>query len=153
DIDVNVQYAGAFDAADEGKLIASSMYNDDIDIIFHASGGTGNGLFAEAKDIKNNDPDRDIWVIGVDRDQHDEGEINDQNVTLTSVIKRVGNAVQDVSNMAMDGEFPGGEVLELGLADDAVGYTTTNEEAMTQEIIDEVEKWKEKIVNGDVDVP
>src|SRR5699024_6606244 len=41
DIDVKVQYAGAFDAADDGKLIASSMYNEDRDIIFHAAGGTG----------------------------------------------------------------------------------------------------------------
>jgi len=153
DIDVKVQYAGAFDAADDGKLIASSMYNEDRDIIFHAAGGTGNGLFAQAKDIKKNDPDREIWAIGVDRDQHDEGEIDGNNITLTSVVKRVDNAVQEVSNQSMDGEFPGGEVLELGLSDDAVGYTTTNEDAMTDDIIDEVEEWKEKIINGDVKVP
>lgn len=152
DIDIKVQYAGAFDAADDGKLIASSMYNEDRDIIFHASGATGNGLFAQAKDIKKNDPDREIWAIGVDRDQHDEGEIGDDNITFTSVIKRVDNAVSEVSNQSMNGEFPGGEVLELGLKDDAVGYTTTND-AMTDEIIDEVEDWKEKIINGDVVVP
>src|SRR5690625_3726227 len=89
DIDVKAQYAGAIDAADDGKLIASSMYNEDRDIIFHAAGGTGNGLFAQAKDIKKNDPDREIWAIGVDRDQHDEGEIDGNNITLTSVVKRV----------------------------------------------------------------
>lgn len=153
DIDIKVQYAGAFDAADDGKLIASSMFNEDRDIIFHASGATGNGLFAQAKDIKKNDPDREIWAIGVDRDQHDEGEIGDDNITLTSVIKRVDNAVEEVSNQSMNDEFPGGEILELGLKDEAVGYTTTNEEAMTQDIVDEVEEWKDKIINGDVDVP
>lgn len=152
DIDIEVQYAGAFDAADDGKLIASSMYNDDSDIIFHASGATGNGLFAQAKDLKKNDPDREIWAIGVDRDQHDEGDIGDDNITFTSVIKRVDNAVQEVSNQSMNDEFPGGEILELGLKDDAVGYTTTND-AMTDEIIDEVEDWKEQIINGDVVVP
>lgn len=153
DIDVQVKYAGAFDAADDGKLIASSMYKDDRDIIFHAAGGTGNGLFAEAKDLKKNDPDREIWAIGVDRDQHDEGEIGDDNVTFTSVIKRVDNAVQEISNDSMNGDFPGGEVLELGLKDDAVGYTTTNEDAMTEDIIDEVEDWKDKIVDGEIEVP
>lgn len=153
DIDVKIQYAGAFDAADDGKLIASSMYNDGIDIIFHASGATGNGLFAQAKDIKKNDPDREIWAIGVDRDQHEEGQIGEDNITLTSVVKRVDNAVQQVSNDAMDGKFPGGEVLEFGIADEGVGYTTTNKEAMTQDIIDEVEAWKEKIVNGEIKVP
>src|SRR5699024_5692347 len=45
DIEIDVQYAGAFDAADKGKLIASSMYNNGIDIIFHAYGATGNGVF------------------------------------------------------------------------------------------------------------
>src|SRR5699024_7497796 len=83
DIEVDVQYAESFGAADKGKVIASNMYNNDIDVIYHASGGTGNGVFNEAKDLKKNDPDRDIWVIGVDRDQHEEGQIGDHNVTLT----------------------------------------------------------------------
>lgn len=152
DIDINVQYAGGFDKADEGKLIASSMYNEDRDIIFHAAGGTGNGLFNQAKDLKKNDPEREIWAIGVDRDQYDEGNIGDNNITLTSAVKRVDNAVQEVNNMAMDGEFPGGEQLVFDLESKGVGYTTTNE-AMTDEIVDEVESRKEKIISGDVDVP
>lgn len=153
DIEIDIQYAGAFDAADKGKLIASSMYNSGVDVIFHASGATGNGVFGEAKDIKNSDPDREIWVIGVDQDQHDEGQIGDHNVTLTSALKRVDNAVQQVSNMAMEGNFPGGEVLQFDLSDEGVGYATTNSDALTQDIIDEIEEWKEKIINGEVSVP
>ncbi|HLS34716.1 MAG TPA: BMP family ABC transporter substrate-binding protein [Bacillota bacterium] len=153
DIEIDIQYAEAFDAADKGKLIASQMYNNDIDIIFHASGDTGNGVFSEAKDIKNSDPDREIWVIGVDQDQYEEGQIGDYNVTLTSALKRVDNAVQQVSNMAMDGDFPGGEVLAFDLSDEGVGYATTNEDALTSDIIEEMEEWKEKIINGEVDVP
>ncbi|SFD79375.1 nucleoside-binding protein [Lentibacillus persicus] len=153
DIEVEVQYAGAFDAPDDGKLIASNMYNNDIDIIYHASGATGNGVFAQAKDIKNNDAEREIWVIGVDRDQYEEGAIGDQNVTLTSMIKRVDNSVQQVSNMAMDGEFPGGEVLEFGVEDEGVGLADTNEEAYTDDIAQPVDEWKQKIIDGDVEVP
>ncbi|GGK00406.1 putative lipoprotein YufN [Lentibacillus kapialis] len=153
DIEVEVQYAGAFDAPDEGKLIASNMYKNDIDVIYHSSGATGNGVFAQAKDIKNNDPERKIWVIGVDRDQHKEGQIGDQNVTLTSMVKRVGNSVQQVSNMAMEGEFPGGEVLEFGVEDEGVGLADTNEEDYTKEIAEAVDKWKQKIIDGEVDVP
>ncbi|MUV37339.1 CD4+ T-cell-stimulating antigen [Lentibacillus sp. JNUCC-1] len=152
DIDISVQYAGGFDKADEGKLIASSMYNEDRDIIFHAAGGTGNGLFNQAKDLKKNDPEREIWAIGVDRDQHEEGQIGDDNITLTSAVKRVDNAVQEVSNMAMEGNFPGGEMLRFDLSDEGVGYTTTNE-AMTDEIVEKVEEWKEKITSGEVEVP
>ncbi|SEB02363.1 basic membrane protein A [Thalassobacillus cyri] len=153
DIEVKVQYAGAFDAPDDGKAIASNMYSQGVDVIYHASGGTGNGVFAQAKDLKQNDPDRNVWVIGVDRDQHEEGQIGDMNVTLTSMVKRVDIAVQDISTKAMNGEFPGGEVVEYGLEDDAISVATSNEEAMTDEIKTAVEDWKQKIVDGDVEVP
>ncbi|SFA76634.1 nucleoside-binding protein [Lentibacillus halodurans] len=153
DIEVDVQYAGAFDAPDDGKLIASNMFNNDFDVIYHASGATGNGVFAQAKDIKNNDPDREVWVIGVDRDQYEEGQIGDHNVTLTSMVKRVDNSVQQVSNMAMDGEFPGGEVLEFGVEDEGVGLADTHEEAYTDDIAQAVDEWKQKIIDGEVEVP
>ncbi|WP_106497567.1 BMP family lipoprotein [Lentibacillus sp. Marseille-P4043] len=153
DIDVDVQYAESFGAADKGKLIATNMYNNGVDIIYHSSGGTGNGVFAQAKDIKQNNPDKDVWVIGVDRDQYEEGQIDDYNVTLTSMVKRVDVAVQDLSNKSMNGEFPGGEVLEYGLEDEAISVAKTNEDALTDEIIKAVDEWKEKITNGEIDVP
>ncbi|WP_077358204.1 BMP family lipoprotein [Virgibacillus halodenitrificans] len=153
DIEVEVEYAESFGDPAKGKIIASNMYNNGIDIIYHASGGTGNGVFNEAKDIKQNDPERKIWVIGVDRDQHEEGQIGDHNVTLTSMVKRVDVAVKNVTEQAMNGEFPGGEKLEFGLEEDAINVATTNEDAMTKEIADSVNEWKEKILNGDVEVP
>ncbi|QDP40239.1 BMP family lipoprotein [Radiobacillus deserti] len=153
DIEVQVQYAESFADATKGKAIASNMYDKGVDVIYHASGATGNGVFAEAKDIKNNDPDAEVWVIGVDRDQYEEGQIGDQNVTLTSMLKRVDVAVQDVAQKAKDGEFPGGEVVEYGIQEDGVGVARTNEEAFTEEIATAVDEWKQKILDGDVEVP
>ncbi|MDY0405826.1 BMP family protein [Virgibacillus sp. 179-BFC.A HS] len=153
DIKVDVQYAASFAAPDKGKIIASNMYNDGVDVIYHSSGGTGNGVFNQAKDIKQNDPDRDVWVIGVDRDQHEEGQVGDHNVTLTSMVKRVDIAVQDVANKAMEGKHLGGETLEFGLKDEGISVAMTNKEAMTDDIVKAVEEWKEKILNGDVKVP
>lgn len=153
DIEVNVQYAESFGDSARGKMIAADMYNNDVDIIYHAAGGTGTGVFNEAKDLKNADPDRQIWVIGVDRDQHEEGQIGDDNVTLTSMVKRVDVAVEDVSNQAMDGNFPAGELLEFGLEEEAISIATTNEDAMTEEIISAVEEWEAKILNGEVEPP
>ncbi|MFB1049514.1 BMP family protein [Paraliobacillus sp. JSM ZJ581] len=153
EIKVEVDYAESFAAPDKGKAIAANMYNNDVDVIYHSSGATGNGVFAQAKDIKNGDPDRNVWVIGVDRDQHDEGAINDTNVTLTSMIKRVDTAVQTVSNQALNGEFPGGEILTFGIEEEGIGVADTNEEAYTDEIDTAVQDWKEKILNGDVAVP
>ncbi|MDY0408206.1 BMP family protein [Virgibacillus soli] len=153
DIDVDVQYAESFGAADKGKVIAKDMYNKGVDIIYHAAGGTGNGVFNEAKDIKQNDPDKEIWVIGVDRDQHDEGQIGDHNITLTSMVKRVDVAVQDVANQAVKGSHHGGDHLEYGLEEDAISVATTNKEAMSQDIIDAVEDYQKKILAGEIDVP
>ncbi|WP_027954263.1 BMP family lipoprotein [Halobacillus kuroshimensis] len=153
DIDVEIEYAENFNDPEKGRALASNMYSKGVDVIYHASGGTGNGVFAEAKDLKNASPDEDVWVIGVDRDQYEEGQIGDANVTLTSMVKRVDIAVQDVSEQAMNGEFPGGEVIEYGLEDDAISIAETNEEAMTEEITSSVNEWKEKIINGDVEVP
>ncbi|SHN23071.1 BMP family lipoprotein [Gracilibacillus kekensis] len=153
DIEVDVQYAESFADAAKGKLIATNMYDSGIDVIYHASGATGNGVFNQAKDIKQNDPEREIWVIGVDRDQHEEGQINDHNVTLTSMVKRVDVAVQDVANRGMNGEFPGGELLEYGIEEDGITFATTNEEAMTEDIITTVEEWQEKLLNGEVEAP
>lgn len=153
DIEVDAQYVGDFSSADDGKLIATRMYNDGADIIYHSAGAAGNGVFSQAKDLKQNDPDRDVWVIGVDRDQHEEGAIGDENVTFTSMVKRVDISVQEVSDLGLNGEFPGGEVIEFGLEDEGVSIATTNDEALTDEIIVEVEDWEELIMNGDVDVP
>ena len=79
------------------QFIASTMYGQGVDIIYHAAGGTGNGVFTEAKNRKKKG--ENVWVIGVDRDQNQEGM--PENVTLTSMVKRVDIAVQDVAKRAM----------------------------------------------------
>jgi basic membrane protein A and related proteins len=154
DAHVTVQYAESFGDAAKGKLIASSMYNAGIDVIYHAAGATGNGVFAEAKDRKNNDPDGDYWVIGVDRDQYEEGALpNGDNVTLTSMVKRVDVAVQDIATKAMNGEFPGGENVQYGLEDNGIAVAETNKEALTDDILQKVKEFEEKIKNGELTVP
>lgn len=65
------------------------MYGQGVDVIYHAAGGTGNGVFTEAKTVRKGE---NVWVIGVDRDQNQEGM--PENVTLTSMVKRVDIAVE-----------------------------------------------------------
>lgn len=153
DIQVNTDYAESFNDESRGRAMASNMYSSGIDVIYHASGATGNGVFAEAKDIINSNPDAGVWVIGVDRDQYEEGQIGDENVTLTSMIKRVDVAVQTVSNQALSGEFPGGEILTFGIEEEGIGLADTNEAAFTDEIAEAVEEWKQKILSGEIVVP
>ncbi|EUJ30019.1 Purine nucleoside receptor A [Listeria grayi] len=154
---VEVQYANDFAKADKGQQIAATMYSGGADIIFHAAGATGNGVFAEAKNLKKKDPKRGVWVIGVDRDQWDEGKVtaNDgksYNVTLTSEIKRVDVAVEDLAKRAKDGKFPGGEKIQYGLDKDAVGLSD-HQENISKDVLKKVDEYKEKIVKGDITVP
>ncbi len=152
---VEVQYAGAFDKADKGKAIASSMYASGIDIIYHAAGATGNGVFSEAIDLKKQDPNKEIWVIGVDRDQYEEGKVpgTDKSVTLTSMVKRVDVAVYDLATKTKNGNFPGGQVVEYGLKEDGVGIAPTTKNNVPEDVLKKVDEWKQKIINGEVKVP
>ena len=151
---VDVQYAGAFDKPEIGKTIASKMYSSGADVVFHASGGTGAGLFSEARDLKEKDPEKYIWAIGVDSDQSAEGAVGDHNIVLTSALKGVSTAVQDISTKAKEGNFPGGETTVYGLKEDGVGLAAINEEVENKAEIDAaVEEWTAKIKNGEYTVP
>lgn len=155
-IKVQVQYVGSFGDAAGGKAAANQMYSAGADIIFHAAGGTGNGVFAEAKERKAKNPNANIWVIGVDSDQYDEGKVKagdqEHNVTLTSALKRVDVAVKDVSERAMNGDFPGGETITYGLADDGVKLSETGDH-LGDETLNAVKEWEDKLRNGEVTPP
>ncbi|HLO12384.1 MAG TPA: BMP family protein [Pseudoneobacillus sp.] len=158
DATVDVQYAGAFDKAELGQTIASKMYSGGADVIFHAAGGTGNGLFKEARDLKKKDPSKNYWAIGVDSDQTAEGVVDvdgtQHNVIITSALKRVDNAVKDLSTKASSDQFPGGQVTTYGLAEEGVGLAPINEEVAAKADIEaKVEEYKQKIINGEITVP
>lgn len=112
DIEVSVQYAESFSDAAKGKAIASKMYSDGCDVIYHAAGGSGTGVIEAAKEAGQ-------WAIGVDRDQ---AYLAPENV-LTSALKLVGKAVKEVSMEAMNGDEIGGQTLTFGLKEDCVGIS------------------------------
>ncbi|KOS69404.1 CD4+ T-cell-stimulating antigen [Lysinibacillus contaminans] len=153
DIEIQVKYTGAFDKADLGKITANSMYSSGVDVIFHAAGGTGNGVFSEAKERKKKDPNANVWVIGVDADQYEEGKIDDTtNITLTSMLKGVNAAVVDISNKAKNGEFPGGTTITYGLAEDGVKLADSRG-AIPEDVQAVIDEYKTKIVSGEIVVP
>lgn len=168
DATVEVQYADSWSDEAKGKQIASSMYASGIDVIYHAAGGVGNGLFSEAVDIKKKDPAKNIYAIGVDRDQWElgctqwkegveEGERKPEdctgdNITLTSMVKRVDVAVQDIAEKALEGDFSGGQIIEYGLEEDGVSIAPTQTN-ISDDVLATVNEWKTKIINGDAKVP
>ncbi|GEN81969.1 putative lipoprotein YufN [Sporosarcina luteola] len=152
DIKVDVKYTGAFDKAELGKAEAGRMYSSGVDIIFHAAGGTGNGVFSEAKERKQADKNANVWVIGVDSDQYDEGQVGDDNITLTSMLKRVDNAVQDISKLAQEGKFPGGETKVYGLHDDGVALADSRG-AIPEDVMKQIDEYAKQIADGEIEVP
>jgi basic membrane protein A and related proteins len=153
DVEVFVQYVGSFADAEKGRSIAALMYDQGADVIFHAAGGSGNGLFTEAKERKQKDANADVWVIGVDRDQYDEGQVNEStNIVLTSVLKEVGVAAQEVAKLAKEGKFPGGELITYGLADNGISLAD-DRGAISEETKAAIENYKKQIIDGTITVP
>ncbi|KYG28102.1 BMP family lipoprotein [Alkalihalobacillus trypoxylicola] len=151
DAEIAVQYVESFNDQVAAQQIANTMYSQGTDIIYHAAGDSGNGLFTEAKNRARND--EKVWAIGVDKDQYEEGVYDDdKSVTLTSMVKRVDIAVANVSEDTMNGNFPGGQVLEYGLDDEAIGISDSTEN-LSDGVEDEVNNYRDQILSGDITVP
>src|SRR5687768_565450 len=114
DCTVIAQYAGvtpeAFRNPGKGKELALSQYQSGVNVIFHASGSTGLGVFEAARE-------RGKMAIGVDADQADAAP----GRVLTSMVKGVDAATFDTIERVRDGTFKGG-IYSYGLAEGGVGY-------------------------------
>ncbi|GIP22494.1 BMP family protein [Paenibacillus sp. J22TS3] len=143
---VTNNFTGAFDKPDLGKTAAATLYNDGADIIFQAAGGTGTGVFNEA--LGRAKSGQKVWVIGVDKDQ----SIEFPDVTLTSMVKRVDEAVKRVSQEVIDGTFKGGHET-LTLKDNGVGIADTSSKTVPADVLKIVDEYKAKIISGEIKVP
>ena len=142
-ITVLVRYAGSFSDPDRGKQLAFDEYDRGADVIFHASGGTGLGVF-EAARLKG--PGH--WVIGVDADQSDLAPDN----TLSSLLKRVDVAIFNTIKTTRErGLQPGVAIYDL--SNEGLSLAPTTNVNVSQEIIDRLDEIKTLIVNGEITVP
>lgn len=146
-ITVDVKYAGSFTKADVGQSLATAMYNNGADVIYHAAGGTGAGVFTAAKNISKGG--QKVWVIGVDQDQKADGKYDGGNVTLASAVKQVGTAVEDLANQAKNDKFPGGKTVTYDLKDKGVALVNDNASPETWQAVKE---YQQKIEAGTIKV-
>lgn len=150
---VDYLYEGSFNNVAGGQQIASGMYDKGIDIIFHAAGGVGVGVFSEAIERATNG--QNVWVIGVDADQYEAGRLSadsDKSVTLTSAMKGVDVAAYDYIDAKLNDKFPGGEKITMSLADGAVGIPNENPN-LSEDTIAKVEQAKKAVLDGEFTVP
>ena len=154
-IEVTEQYIGNFTATDKAKSMAQSLYANKYDVIFHAAGSAGNGVFQEAKAYNQmRSASQRVWVVGVDVDQAKLGNYKSKdgqkgNFTLTSVLKRLDVATKSIADQAAKGKFPGGKHLVYSLKDNGVSVTKGS---MSPKAWTAVQKAKTQIVSGRVKV-
>ena len=146
----NVIYEGTFDNAAGGTQIAAQMYDRGVKAIFCAAGGVGNGVISEAKTRAANG--KEVWVIGVDSDQYNDGIYADgKSIILTSAMKRVDNAAFDMIKAEQEGKFPGGQTITLTAKEDAVGLPNENPN-LSEDTIKKVNEVFEKIKSGEITI-
>jgi basic membrane protein A len=141
-------YAGsepkAFADPPLGQELAAAQYGQGADIIFHAAGKTGDGVFAAARQRK-------ALAIGVDSDQYEAAPC----CIVTSMVKRVDVAVVDIIQDVIDGTFRGG-VHELGLAEHGVTFVADEHNPgrlLPLDVVQRVKALGEDIVAGRIVVP
>lgn len=155
DIEIVSQYItefpdfDGFNAPDRAQETAAAMYDQGADIIYHAAGGSGAGLFEAAKATTESTGSK-VWGIGVDSDQYNTVSPEVQEFVLTSMLKRVDTSVLEITKAHNDGSFKAGNVV-YDLSVDGVGYSTSG--GFVDDIIDDLEAAKAAIIAGDVTVP
>ena len=135
-------FSGFNDPA-KAKVIAGGQYDNGADVVYHAAGGSGSGLFAAAV-AKNK------LAIGVDSDQYQTAAPNQKPLILTSALKGVDTAVDNFIESDAAGKFKAG-FLRFSLKDNGVGYATSNPKIKPFQT--KIEDFKAKIIAGTIKVP
>ncbi len=144
---VHVAYAGttpeAFRDPVKGKALAIGEITAGADVLYHASGTTGHGVFEASRDMG-------AKAIGVDADQYDEMP----GTVVTSMIKRGDVAVFDIIAAVTRGELRGG-LRSFGLAEHAVGYVDQGPHGagVPDAVKARVAELSARIVAGSIKIP
>ena len=147
DCEVIAQYAGvtpeAFRNPGRGKELALSQYNQGVNVIFHAAGSTGLGVFEAARSAGK-------LGIGVDADQFNEAP----GFVLTSMVKGIDESVYQAAKAVKEQRFHGG-VQQFGLAEKGVGYVydANNKSLIPDAVRAKLDSITADIVAGRIKVP
>jgi basic membrane protein A len=148
DIKVQVKYLtpdgdfSGFNDSAKGETTAKGLYDAGADVVYHASGGSGAGVFKAAAAANR-------LAIGVDSNQYLQVKTDQQKCILTSMLKRVDVAVYQTIKAFVDGSFKGG-VTTFDLSNDGIAYATQGGQLVDTKQID---GYKQDIIDGKIKVP
>jgi basic membrane protein A len=146
-------YVGVTDAAwnnpGKGKELALSQIGQGADVIFTAAGNSGLGAFDAVEQFGKTNDEANKFVIGVDSNQN----MVKPGFVLTSMVKRVDNAVYDVVKEVLSGKFEGGFHV-FGLDKDGVAFSMddNNKGLIPDDVLQKVEVARQKIIKGEIKV-
>lgn len=141
---VLVNYVGDYYDQSLAMDLAISQYDAGAGVIYHAAGDAGLGIIAEAKGRMN------VYVIGVDKDQYEEGMTESGlSVVLTSMIKRIEDASYETAQAVLNREFMAGHT-EIGLKEGGVSLELSAERNLSSEQIEKIQAVQDKIINEEI---
>ena len=140
---------GAWNNPGKGKELSLAQIQKGADVIFTAAGNSGLGAFDAVEQYGKTNGEANKFVIGVDSNQN----MVKPGFVLTSMVKRVDNAVYDVVKEVLDGKFQSG-FHSFGLDKDGVAYAMddNNRSLIPADVITKAEEAKAKIVAGEIKV-
>ncbi|HIY01555.1 MAG TPA: BMP family ABC transporter substrate-binding protein [Candidatus Blautia faecipullorum] len=142
DINVLIDYAGGFNDPTTAKTIANTFTERGAEVIFHAAGASGMGVFQAAQE-------KGFVAIGVNLNQN--GIAPDY--IMASMLKKLDTCAYKAIASVVDDTYTGENQL-LGLSDGGVDYTVEGSNIQVpDEIIEELDEIKEGIVSGEIEVP
>ncbi len=132
--------ANAFNDPASAKTKTETLIQQKADVVYHAAGASGAGVFQAAKE-------KNVYAIGVDSNQ----DSIVPGLILTSMMKYVDVAVFDTVKAALDGKFES-KVQELGIKENGVGTTDFEftKDKIGEENIKKLEQIKQEIKDGKV---
>lgn len=137
------RYTGSWDNVSLGKAAAKVLFDSGADVVYHAAGRCGLGVIDAAKDAKQ-------LAIGVDGNQDDVAP----GFVLTSMVKRVDNAVYETIKDTQDGKFTAG-TKNYDLKGGGVSLTDfkNTKDRIGDAGLKKIDDISKRIISGEIKVP
>lgn len=137
------KYTSSWDDVGLGKAAAQTLFDQGADIVYHASGRCGLGVIDAARESGK-------YAIGVDSDQDGVAP----GSVLTSMIKRVDNAVYMTIKDVKEGKFTKG-TKAFNLAEGGVGLSpfTHTKDKVGEANLKKIDEISKKVAAGEIKVP
>lgn len=144
---VGGNYTGDFGDEATGKVVGEALIDEGCDVLFVAAGASGNGVFTAVKEAD------DVYAIGCDADQYEDGANGDSNIILTSALKVMDINVEKQLTAIYDGTFAGEDAV-LGASTDSMSYVAADEhQQLSDDALAKLAEVYELVKSGEIVPP